>query len=213
MTKVAYAAKLTSMDNLLKALKTCGEQFKDTSFTIVDMHKDDSPLVYVNSHFSNMTGFPHEEIINKNCRFLQAGKSDQLVLKSLRSSLKKGIASYHDLVNFKKDGAPFWNRPCLFPIHHEIAGLKYFVGIQMDITQHKEGYESHSVKDFVENDGISQDIHDQIENPLEQLLQNSRALKYFADNDPESLQQRQKIAHDISQQVKTLTQYVASLKV
>lgn len=201
------------MDNLLQALKTCGEQFQNSSFTIVDMHKDDQPLVYVNQNFLDMTGYPKEEILNKNCRFLQSGKSNQPVLKSLRSCLKKGIASYHDLVNYKKDGTPFWNRLCLFPIEHEVVGLKYFVGIQLDITDQKEMDASQQLVKFTQNQQISQDVHDQIENPLDKLIQNSRALKYFVDDDPESLVQRKKIAEDISRQVNGLTQYVASLKV
>lgn len=201
------------MDHLFNALKACGEQFQDSSFTIVDMHKEDHPLVYVNQHFLEMTGYPKEEVLQKNCRFLQSGKSNQPVLKSLRTSLKKGIASYHDLVNYKKDGSPFWNRLCLFPVQHEVIGLKYFVGIQLDVTEYKTNTAQRQLVDFTQNPEISKEVHDQIENPLEKLIQNSSALKYFLDDDPEGLVQRKKIAEDTSLQVKKITQYVASLKV
>lgn len=177
------------------------------------MHKDDHPLVYVNQYFLDMTGYPKEEVIHKNCRFLQAGKSHQNVLKSLRSCLKKGIASYHDLVNYKKDGTPFWNRLCLFPVEHEVIGLKYFIGIQLDVTDLKEQYAPQKLADFVRNEHLSQEVHDQIENPLNKLAHNSRALKYFIDDDPESLVQRKKITADISAHIGKITQYVASLKV
>lgn len=201
------------MDNLLKALRACGEQFQDSSFTVVDMHSENQPLVYVNQHFLKMTGYPKEEIMNKNCRFLQAGQSNQNVLKSLRSCLKKGVACYHDLINYKKDGSPFWNRLCLFPVEHEVVGLKYFVGIQLDVTKLKEQHAPQKLADFVNDEHLTQEVHDQIENPLDKLMQNTQALKYFVDDDPESLVQRKKIAAEVSAQVGNLTRYVASLKV
>lgn len=201
------------MDNLFRALKACGDEFHTTSFTIVDMQKDDRPLMYVNQHFVKMTGYPIEEILHRNCRFLQSGKSDQSVLRPIRSCLKAGVASYHDLVNYKKNGTAFWNRLCLFPIQHEVIGLKYFVGIQLDVTEHKKSYAPQQAVNFIENTELSQHVHDRIENPLEKLIHNSSALKYFHDDDPESLVQRKQIAVDTSFQVQELTQYVASLKV
>lgn len=200
------------MDNLLRALESCGEYFQDSSFTIVDMHKKHQPLVYVNGHFSKLTGYPREEILNKNCRFLQGPVSQLKVRESLKNSLNAGIASFHDMINFKKNGSIFWNRLCLFPVKHEIVGLKYYVGIQLDITDTKGPVTEAQLEAFKNENQLSEIIHREIENPLSSLMSSTSALKYFSENDPESLKAREDIVRAAAQNVKQITDYVASLK-
>lgn len=200
------------MDNLFLALESCGEHFTESSFTVVDMQKDHQPLVYINSHFLNLTGYSRDEVMNKNCRFLQGKISQPKVRESLKRSLQKGIASYHDLINFRKTGETFWNRLCLFPVHHEVVGLKYFVGIQLDVTDTKGPVTEEQLKEFSDENGLSQVIHHEIENPLSSLMSSTSALKYFSESDPESLAAREKILKNLGQNVQQITQYVASLK-
>lgn len=199
------------MDNLFLALESCGEHFTDSSFTVVDMQKDHQPLVYINSHFLNLTGYSRDEVMNKNCRFLQGKITQPKVREALKTSLVKGVASYHDLINFKKNGEPFWNRLCLFPVHHEVIGLKYFVGIQLDVTAHKGAVTEDQLRAFSDIHGLSDSIHQEIENPLATLMSNSSALKYFSESDSESVVQREKILKNLAANVRQITQYVASL--
>lgn len=199
------------MDNLLYALESCGEYFQKSSFTIVDMHKENQPLVYVNRHFTNLTGYPREEILNKNCRFLQGNVSQQQIRKSIKKTLQLGLSSYHDMINFRKNGEVFWNRLCLFPILHEIIGLKYYVGIQIDVSESKGPVTEAQLEALQNENQLSEISHQEIENPLSNLMSSASALKYFSENDPESLKAREEIVKTLVKNVNQITEYVASL--
>lgn len=198
------------MEPLLQSLTACGEAFKTLSFTVVDMTLEDEPLVYINDHFLAMTGYQKEEVMLKNCRFLQ-GKTQQVHARNqVRDSLKRGQACYQDFLNHRKDGTPFWNRLCLFPVHHDVIGVKYFVGIQLDVTEQKQRGQSKNLVDFVNNPDEATQLYEEIANPLEEILTKTRALKYFGSNDLENAQKRKETVEQIQKSVTALTKMVAA---
>lgn len=200
------------MNPLLHALQACGETFHDLSFTVVDMTMDDQPLVYVNQHFIDMTGHHKEEIMHKNCRFLQGPTNQPDVRSQLRHTLKQGKACFQDLLNYRRDGSPFWNRLCLFPIHHDVLGIKYYVGIQLDVTEQREQRLGNRVADFINNPERADNLYQEISNPLEEILSKTRSLKYFAQTDSDSMAQRQGIVQSIASAVRQLTERVTQLE-
>jgi PAS domain S-box-containing protein len=198
------------MEPLLHSLTACGEAFKEMSFTVVDMTLDDEPLVYINDHFLAMTGYRREDVISQNCRFLQ-GKTQQVQARhQVRKSLERGQACYQDFLNHRKDGTPFWNRLCLFPITHDVIGVKYYVGIQLDVTEQKQRGQTKSIVDFVKNPDEAQLLYQEIANPLEEVLTKTRALKYFGSNDLENAKQRRETVDQIQKSVTALTKMVAA---
>ena len=46
--------------------------------TISNQILQDSPLIYINKGFENLTGFTKEEILGNNCRFLQGSNRNQV---------------------------------------------------------------------------------------------------------------------------------------
>lgn len=107
----------------------------DVGITITDANKKDQPIVFVNDGFTKLTGYTREEIIGKNCRFLQEDDRDQDVLKDMRDYIKNGKKGRSILRNYKKDGTPFWNELSIAPIkdkHHEVS---HFIGVQNDVTK------------------------------------------------------------------------------
>lgn len=199
------------MDPLLTTLKACGEAFKDLSYTVVDMTKSDQPLVYVNDHFLNMTGHKREEILHKNCRFLQKNSEQTEVRAQLRETLRRGKSCYQDLLNFTKDGQPFWNRLCLFPVEHDVLGVRYYVGIQLDVTQQKVQTRKKTVQDFINNPELEANLYQEMANPLEDILSKTRALKYFSSSSGPGQSQREELQEEISQAVRSMTQFVSQL--
>ncbi len=105
--------------------------------TIADATQPDLPLIYINQGFTRMTGYTSEEIIGKNCRFLQASDTAQESIDTIRKSIKNKTECTVELRNYKKDGTLFWNRLSFVPLFDENGELKYFVGIQSDITKEK----------------------------------------------------------------------------
>ena len=86
-----------------------------------------------------MTGYPAEEIIGHNCRFLQGEGTDPKHVEALRTAVRKGKACCTRLLNYKKDGTPFWNLLTLTPIRDETGRVVKFVGVQVDVSSTSEG--------------------------------------------------------------------------
>ena len=55
--------------------------------TLSDPDIEDSPLVYSNKAFEDMTGYAHDEVVGRNCRFLQGADRDQPELERLRVAI------------------------------------------------------------------------------------------------------------------------------
>ena len=105
---------------------------------ITDPNQPDNPVVYANPGFERITGYSAEEILGRNCRFLQGEDTDQAALEELRAALEEGRECRVVLRNYKKDGTPFWNELYLSPVHDEEGRLLNFVGVQDDVTGRKE---------------------------------------------------------------------------
>jgi PAS domain S-box-containing protein len=102
--------------------------------TLADPDLDDCPIIYANKAFENLSGYGQEEIIGRNCRFLQGEDRDQAELTKLRESLKKQEAVSVTLKNYRKDGTLFNNYLTVTPLLDNKGNLIYFLGVQYDIT-------------------------------------------------------------------------------
>lgn len=105
--------------------------------TIADASLPDLPLVYVNPAFYEVTGYGPEETIGYNCRFLQGPETSVEAVATLRASITAGERCTVELLNYRKDGTPFWNRLSIVPIFDN-GMLTHYVGIQSDVTAVKE---------------------------------------------------------------------------
>jgi PAS domain S-box-containing protein len=101
---------------------------------ITDPSLPDNPIVYVNPAFERTTGYPMEEAIGRNCRFLQGEDRDQPALAELRTAIREGRGCRVVLRNYRKGGALFWNELYVSPVHDEEGRLTNFVGVQNDVT-------------------------------------------------------------------------------
>lgn len=75
--------------------------------TIVDMQQNDHPIVFINSSFEHLTGYPAHEIIGKNCRFLQGSLPPQPETALIRKALSEQKNCKVILKNMRKDGTLF----------------------------------------------------------------------------------------------------------
>ncbi|WP_416148500.1 PAS domain-containing protein [Salipaludibacillus sp. HK11] len=107
-------------------------------FIISDPELPDNPIVYANQGFTSLTGYSQEDVIGKNCRFLQGDGTDQETVEKLRGAIEKFEPVSVEILNYKKNGESFWNLLHIDPIYLEEEGKHYFVGIQKDITDFKE---------------------------------------------------------------------------
>ena len=101
---------------------------------IADATLADYPIKLVNTSFEQLTGYRASEVIGKNCRFLQGPDTDLETVQQMRDALKRGDPCEVDLVNYKKNGEPFWNHLSLFPFCNVQGELTRYVGVLSDIS-------------------------------------------------------------------------------
>ena len=107
------------------------------SVSLVDVRRDDSPLIYVNRGFERLTGYAPQEVVGRNCRLLQGEATDLATVRQMRQAIVEGIPFLADLTNYKKSGEAFWNRISLRPVRNDNGVVTHYVGIQTDITAMK----------------------------------------------------------------------------
>ncbi|HEY9833281.1 MAG TPA: PAS domain S-box protein [Stenomitos sp.] len=108
---------------------------------ITDPNQPDNPIIYSNPAFSRMTGYQPEEIFGRNCRFLQGAETDLEAVRTIRRAIAQQQEVKVTLLNYRKNGQPFWNELKISPVFSEQGNLLYFIGIQTDITERKQAEE------------------------------------------------------------------------
>ena len=103
------------------------------SFTISDPRRPDDPLVWVNPAFERMTGYAAHEVVGRNCRMLQGRAPTARRCDGCASAAaRRGVRA--ELLNYRKDGSPFWNSFTISPVLDGEGELTHFVGVQTDVT-------------------------------------------------------------------------------
>jgi PAS domain S-box-containing protein len=106
--------------------------------TLSDPDQEDNPIVYANEAFELITGYNAEEILGRNCRFLQGTDRDQEGIPKIRQAIREKKALTVTLRNYRKDGTRFYNEFTLRPLFNRNGRLIYFLGIQYDVTNRVE---------------------------------------------------------------------------
>ncbi|KAI8638343.1 putative white-collar-1a protein [Parasitella parasitica] len=116
------------------------------SFLVTDARQYDCPIVYCSPTFENLTGYLANEIVGRNCRFLQA--PDGQVTCGSRRTYTDNQAVYHlkaqmlqnrehqaSIINYRKGGQPFVNLITVIPICNDNNEVAFFVGLQVDLVE------------------------------------------------------------------------------
>jgi PAS domain S-box-containing protein len=105
---------------------------------ITDIHKADHPMVFVNEAFETMSGYSCDELIGRDCRFLQGPDTDPDAVRQIHEAIVEQRAIKIDLLNYRKDGSTFWNALHISPVRGETGKVEFFVGSMMEITHRVE---------------------------------------------------------------------------
>jgi len=97
----------------------------------------DCPVIIANDAFLELTGYARDDVIGRNCRFLQGPKTDAGARAKLRQAVQDCTEVMVPIVNYRHDGTPFENLVFLFPILTTSGKPLFMMGSQYDITSQR----------------------------------------------------------------------------
>lgn len=139
---------------LVKAL-----QNTEQTFLITDPALPDNPIVYASQGFLKLTGYSLEEVLGRNCRFLQGPETDPRTIERIRNAVDKGEDVTEVILNYRRDGSPFWNQLFVAGLSDADGNIVNFLGVQCLITEsyaraylQKQNANHSKVQEFIKNE-------------------------------------------------------------
>jgi len=114
---------------------------------VSDPRQPDNPIVLANQAFLDLTGYSAEEVIGRNCRFLQGSGTAPEAIEAVRQGL---AADEHfitvEMLNYRKDGSTFWNQLSISPVHDARGRTIYYFASQKDVSAQRRAEELEAVE-------------------------------------------------------------------
>ncbi|CAA9489975.1 MAG: Signal transduction histidine kinase [uncultured Sphingomonadaceae bacterium] len=104
---------------------------------LTDPNIPDNPIVFANKAFLDLTGYEEREVVGRNCRFLQGAQTDRNAVADLRDAVAAKGSIALEMLNYRRDGSPFWNAVFIGPVHDTCGKLLYFFASQLDVTRRR----------------------------------------------------------------------------
>lgn len=117
------------VDALLRALVD-----GDVAACVTDPTRPDDPIVWVNTAFERLTGYLGVDVVGRNCRFLQGTGTDLAAVGALRTAIDAGRPAAVQLLNYRRDGTPFWNQLVVAQVRDDTGRIVRRVAVQTDVT-------------------------------------------------------------------------------
>ncbi len=113
--------------------------FERTRMPIVvtDARHPDLPIVLANESFLNLTGYSADEVIGRNCRFLQGEATSRTAVAEIRAAIAQHRDATVEILNYRKDGSPFWNQLHISAIKDDDGMVVYYFASQIDVTEYR----------------------------------------------------------------------------
>nr|AML78485.1 putative LOV domain-containing protein [Erythroxylum coca] len=110
----------------------------EKNFVITDPRLPDNPIIFASDSFLELTEYSREEILGRNCRFLQGPETDPATVRKIREAIDNQTDVTVQLINYTKSGKKFWNLFHLQPMRDQKGEVQYFIGVQLDGSEQVE---------------------------------------------------------------------------
>lgn len=128
-TKKQDTTSLERSDFSLMESLTSGQQ----NFVLSDPRLPDNPIVYASPGFYTLTGYTPEQVLGRNCRFLQGPATDPRAVDIIRKAVASGADATTCILNYKADGTPFWNQFFVAALRDSDNCIVNYVGVQCEV--------------------------------------------------------------------------------
>jgi len=147
----------------LRLLETVITQTKDAvMITDIDTSVNIIPnIIFVNSAFTDMTGYKANEVIGKSPIMFFGQKSDILEFDKLKTAIQEYKECFIETLSYKKNGEEFWVNFSMIPVTNKDGEHSHWISIQRDVTEEK----------------IKEKEREQL---IRELTQNNKDLKQFS---------------------------------
>ncbi|QHL90445.1 PAS domain S-box protein [Sphingomonas changnyeongensis] len=99
----------------------------------------DRRITYVNAGFERLTGYSASEVIGRRPgEFLQGPQTDQATVARIREALARGEPYSGEILNYRRDGAPYWVNLAINPVRDAAGRVQSFISVQAEITETKQ---------------------------------------------------------------------------
>ena len=168
-------------------LKAAALDVADDGIVISDATRPDAPIVYVSPSFERLVGYSAEEILGTNCRMVQGPGTDRETVKQIAIALQQGKVFQGEILNYRKDGTPFWNFLRIAPIRDASGRVTHHVGTQSDVTElHLSREREHELRDTVAHAArvrtvaaLGASLAHEVNQPLAAIVANAEAALRF----------------------------------
>ncbi|PWN18472.1 hypothetical protein BCV69DRAFT_252862, partial [Microstroma glucosiphilum] len=93
----------------------------------------ENPIVLASEGFLAVTGYTRQEVLGRNCRFLQGPATSPDAIDRIRDALNGGKGCMELMLNYQKDGTPFFCLLSIIPLRDARGQLAYFIGGQCNV--------------------------------------------------------------------------------
>jgi len=170
-------------------LKAAALDVADDGIVISDATRADAPIVYVSPSFERLVGYSADEILGTNCRMVQGPGTDPDTVKQIAIALQQGKVFQGEILNYRKDGTPFWNFLRIAPIRDASGNVTHHVGTQSDVTElHLSREREHELRDAVAHASrvrtvaaLGASLAHEVNQPLAAIVANAEAALRFLD--------------------------------
>ncbi|KAJ6321466.1 hypothetical protein OIU77_011522 [Salix suchowensis] len=109
------------------------------NFTITDPAFPDHPIVFASRGFLKMSGFLREEVVGNNGRIFQGPKTNRKTVMEIREAIREERAVRVHILNYRKDGTPFWMLFQMSPVFSKEDGSGvHFIGVHVPLRRNKK---------------------------------------------------------------------------
>lgn len=115
--------------SFIKALQTAQQ-----NFVVTDPSLPDNPIVYATQGFLNLTGYTLNQVLGRNCRFLQGPETDPTAVQKIRNAIEEGLDMSVCLLNYRVDGTTFWNQFFIAALRDAGGDITNYVGVQCKVS-------------------------------------------------------------------------------